>query len=109
MDKATSIMVLMGCPYGGVAIMVHNDLARDANCLIINQRFIVVQVCGTLFVKTYFHCSTHLLVNYDLLYVTLDALSLELAKCPGYNIVMAGDMNADLQLSSRGANAIRCY
>src|SRR5271155_3097166 len=44
---------------------------------------------------------------YDLLCMTLDEINGELAKCPGLNIVMAGDMNADLRLSSRGAKAIR--
>ena len=109
MDKATSQSVLMGRPYGGVAIMVHNSLARDSKCLIINERFIIVQLGGTLFVNIYFPCSTHIPVNYDLLCVILDELGLELAKYPGHNIVMGGDMNTDLRLSSRGANAIRGF
>src|SRR5271155_5365240 len=46
---------------------------------------------------------------YDLLCMTLDEINGELAKCPGLNIVMAGDMNADLRLTSPGAKAIRDF
>ena len=80
MDKATSNAVLVGRPFGGVAIMLRNDLARDASCLAIYERFIIVKLCDTLFVNTYFPCSTHITVNYDMLCVTFDELSHELAK-----------------------------
>ena len=75
----------------------------------INERFIIVQLGGTLFVYIYFLCSTHIPVKCDLLCVILDELGLELAKYPGHNIVIGSDMNTDLRLSSRGANAIRDF
>src|SRR5271155_438320 len=47
MDKATSNSVVIGRPFGGVAIMVRSDLARYATCLITNDCFIVLKLCGT--------------------------------------------------------------
>ena len=107
MDNATSNAVLVGRPFGGVATMVRNDLADDSRCIIIKDRFIIIMLCDTLFVNVYLPCSTNIAANYDLLCVTLDELGLELAKWPGHNMVMAGDMNADLRLSSRRSIAIR--
>ena len=109
MDHATSKSVLVGRPFGGLAVLVHNDLTADAHCLVIKERYLIVRIGATLFVNIYFPCNTHKTVNYDLLCVTLDELNGELAKCPGLNIVMAGDMNADLRLSSIGAIAIRDF
>ena len=109
MDKATSNAVIRGRPYGGVPTFVHNDFASAAKCIIIHERFIIVKLGRTLFVNIYFPCSTHLAVNYDVLCVTLDELGRGLAEYPDHNIVMAGDMNTDLRLSSRGTDAIRKF
>ena len=54
MDKATSNAVLRDRPFGGVAIMVYNDFASIVKCIVINVRFIIMQLGGTLFVNTYF-------------------------------------------------------
>ena len=109
MDQATSNAVLMGRPFGGVAMLVHNDLTTEARCLLIKERYIIVKVCGTLFVNVYFPCNSHVPAHHELLCVTLDEINDELAKYPALNIVMAGDMNADLRLTSLGATTIRNF
>ena len=98
MDKIVSTGILRGRPFGGVAIMIRNDLVTRASLVAKSDRMIIVLLGDILLVNIYAssaNCTDEkTLINTDLLSVIDEALENFNAD---YRLVIGGDFNTDLR------------
>jgi len=96
---------LYGRPFGGTAIMVKKRLAACCNNLVSSDRFTSLIVANWLFVTVYMPCvgtaQRELIVD-----EVLSEISALLDTHPGYDYIIGGDFNTDLDKNSRANLAV---
>jgi exonuclease III len=104
-DKITSRAVLKGRPFGGVAILVRNDLVSNTEVIYSHERFIIIKIFDTVICNVYLPCKGSRIgdLDYnDIIYLISQTLS-------GYSmhkLIIGGDLNTNLSGSSQAAQAI---
>ncbi len=98
MDRVISTGILRGRPYGGVAIMIRNDLSVHSSIVAKGDRFIVVRLGLLLLVNIYassansqdnkYAADADLLSEIDLVLSDFD--------CTAHRLIIGGDFNVDL-------------
>jgi len=86
---------LVGRPYGGVMILVNNDLLHNCECIHVSERFAVVKVGNVLFIAVYLPCNGT--ENRQLICTEVfDNIMYWRSLYMDCGCVLAGDFNSDL-------------
>ena len=107
MEKAISLSVLRGRPYGGVSILVHNSFSANVECVKCAERFGIIRIDPIILVNVYFpYKSTEsvCIINH-LLQDIADIISL----FPDSIFVMGGDLNTDMSEDSGASRSIKNF
>ena len=89
--------VLVGRPFGGVAILVRSSLARHCKLLCKTERYIIVKLADSILVNVYMPCASvphHTDVYCD----TLASILACVSSCSYQSIVFGGDLNFDFNV-----------
>ena len=105
MEKAVSNSILRGRPFGGVAILVHNDYLKYVSCLHASERFVVMNFHKTLLINVYLPCSTS--DSEDIVHGILAEIGGIINLYQGYDIIFGCDFNIDLTITSNRSKMIR--
>jgi len=105
MDKEVNSTILKGRPYGGVAILVKNDLISNCQLAFCSERIVSIRIGKSLFTNVYFpYCSKS-----DCKELTLELLGdlqfIFNTYC-GFDYIVGGDFNCNLDCSNWSSNAI---
>lgn len=108
MEDAISHSLLRGRPFGGAAILVHNDFLSNTVCIQAAERFVIITIGRTLFINIYFPCIST--ADSDIM---VDSILAEIGSIAslhsGYSIVMGGDFNTDLSVSSKRSKVLQAF
>ena len=95
MCKSVESGILRGRPFGGVAIMINNNLRQFTRMICATERYVVVKISNYLLVNWYLPCCG----TVDRRLVIEEILT-EIDMCikdhDGCNLVLGGDFNCDL-------------
>ena len=86
---------LVGRPYGGVSILINNELRTVTECVFCTERFVVIRVGTVVIINVYLPCSGTTERISILEDVLKDAWSWRL-KYPDCSVIIGGDFNTDL-------------
>ena len=56
MEHAVGQSVLRGRPFGGVGVLVKNNLCSEIKCLICSERFVVLKLGSFIIINVYLPC-----------------------------------------------------
>lgn len=97
MEDVISAGILRGRPFGGLGVLIRNDIASNAKCLAAAERFIVVRIGKLILINVYAPVYSK---NYDRNSVTLEMLAnineILSDKSPDDVIVIGGDFNINM-------------
>ena len=97
MDKIIESGILRGRPFGGVAILIRNDLAANANFVAKSDRYIIVTIGSLVLVNIYASSSSNTndkyLINADM----ISQIDEKLDNFTDLPVVIGGDFNIDLR------------
>jgi len=97
MEKIIESGMLRGRPFGGVAILIRNDLVANASVIAKSDRYIIVTIGSLVLVNIYASSSSNAndkyLINADL----ISQIDEKLDNCADLPVVIGGDFNIDLQ------------
>ena len=104
MQKAVSNSILRGRPFGGVAILVHNDYLKYVSCLHASERFVVMNFHKTVLINLYLPCNTS--DSENIVHGILAEIGGNINLHQGYDIFLGGDFNIDLTINSNRSKMI---
>lgn len=108
MEKAVSISILKGRPYGGVGILIKNELCQRINFQKLGDRFAAISCNNTLFVCIYLPTATTQL-DVDIIIDTLAEIESIIAMFPRHKLICGGDLNVNLAVESRAAKIVNDF
>ena len=96
MSKSVDFGMLRGRPYGGVMILVRNELRRLTETIHCDERYVIIRVANYLLVNLYLPCvgSNDRLLICDDIFMNISAWRERYTYC---KLVIAGDLNVDLE------------
>lgn len=106
MENVVAKSVLKGRPFGGVSILVHNELLQNVNCIHASEKFVIITYFNTIFINVYFPCSSTSGSD-QLISSILTEISSILSLYAGFNIIFGGDLNVDLSAKINRAKPIQ--
>ena len=106
MENVVSKSVLKGRPFGGVSVLVHNDLLQNVNCIHASEKFVIITYFNTIFINVYFPCSSTCCSD-QILSGILAEVSNIVSLYDGFNIIFGGDLNIDLSANLNRAKPIQ--
>jgi len=96
MMDSVSRSVLRGRPYGGVGILVRNNLFKNVHCLAKRERFIAISVFDIVTVNLYLPvCTSDNRYKDELTFILEDILNV-IGNCCCNKVVLGGDFNFEL-------------
>lgn len=108
MTDAVDAGLLKGRPYGGVLMLIDNNLRNITETIYCSDRFCISKVANHLLVNIYLPCSgtkDRLIIIDDLLTEIASWLSLY----PSLNYFIAGDLNVDLDCNDSAAQRVNNF
>ena len=105
MNEVIESGMLKGRPFGGVMIMIKNDLRRLTETVFCSSRYAIVRVANLLFINVYMPCngtSNRLIISQDLLAEVWSWCE----QFPRCHYIFAGDFNANLDGSDPISNLL---
>ena len=91
--------IMIGRPYGGVAILIRDHLVKFVNKIICEERFVILCIQSVAFVNVYLptkSCKDYV----NLLRSTLELIDMHLKSIDPDHIVVGGDFNVDMRSRS---------
>ena len=105
MNEVIESGMLKGRPFGGVMIMIKNDLRRLTETVFCSSRYAIIRVANLLFINVYLPCngtSNRLIICQDLLAEIWSWCE----QFPCCHYVFAGDFNANIDGSDTISNLL---
>ena len=99
--------ILRGRPFGGVATLVHNKLARLVSCIACCERYVILTINNYLFINMYLPCSS--VTGNSIIELLLTEVLNIVKLFPDHTIIVGGDMNISLLDDSIGARIIHKF
>jgi len=94
MTNVISNQLLSGRPFGGVAIIVKQNLAAHFNVVMLSSRYIILKAWSTLFINVYLPCISA--DDWENEYLEcLACITNDISDVQYKNIIMCGDLNLD--------------
>jgi hypothetical protein len=104
-DSVVNNAVLVGRPFGGVSILIKNKFMRNAEVILLHEKFIIIKINELILCKAYLPCrnsSNRVLQYNDIVELIIEEL-MEFKSC---TIIFGGDLNCDLSSNSHSSRAI---
>jgi len=94
MNDVVCNKLLVGRPFGGVAILVKQNLATDFKVVKLSTRYIILKAWSTLFINVYLPCISS--TDWENEYMDcLACIANDVSEIDCRNIIMGGDFNVD--------------
>jgi exonuclease III len=108
MEQAVSKSILRGRSFGGVAILVRNELCSKVKCIQSSERFVVLKFNQTLFINVYLPChSADNCINIVIdMFAAIGNIIQNNVTC---GIILGGDLNTDLYDNSDVSRFINSF
>ena len=100
--------VLRGRPYGGLMIMIKNDLRKVTRTVFASDRYVIVKVLNYLIVNVYFPCAGTC-DRLNIIDAMISEISVHLCNFTDCIILVGGDFNCDLDGSDHISNKINQF
>jgi endonuclease/exonuclease/phosphatase family metal-dependent hydrolase len=108
MSDAITTGMLKGRPFGGIMFLIKNSLRKITETIYSCDRFAIIKISSFIVVNVYFPC--HGTKNRSvILNELLTDLQGWLDRFSMYNIIVAGDINADLSNTDNATNCINSF
>lgn len=105
MDKILNAGILRGRPFGGIAVLLHNKIAKYSHLITKQERFIIVRIARSLLVNVYLPCNDDDLFD-DTLACIANAIN---DQCDFDTVVLGGDFNMEFNNSHRLWNSLNAF
>ena len=97
MTELTGKGILSGRPFGGVAILVRSNIAKNCHLVHKSERFVIVRYLDMLLINVYMPCKS--VANYTDIYCdTLNNISAIISSEVHASVVFGGDLNFDFNV-----------
>jgi len=106
MNDCNNTGPLVGRPFGGTAFIISKKCIYITNCLVTQDRYTAIKLTNWLFITVYIPCVGTIIR--DLLYCDLLAeVDSLITAHPSCDVLLAGDINTDLQRNNSASSAIK--
>ena len=107
MSQAVKSDILKGRPYGGVAFLIRNNIARKVKCICKCERYIILRLENLILVNVYMPCKSA--SNYADQFAEILACILNyVADFSGCDVIMGGDFNCEFRSSEHSTWPLLC-
>lgn len=106
MDKTLTQSVLRGRPYGGVGLLIKNDVCPGISFHTCSERFTVIVLENLLFVSVYLPSGKDDDETNQTILNTLSEIDSIIEGFPNHSVILGADLNVDLSKKSRSKDII---
>jgi exonuclease III len=107
MEGTVSKGKLRGRSFGGVCSLVHNSLVPRVKCLQCADRFVIITFGSTIFINVYL--PSYSIQNGIIIQSILSEIGDIIALYPNHSVVLGGDLNTDMSISSSACQIIKSF
>jgi len=107
MGELISNKLLVGRPYGGVAVFVKQNLACEFKVIKLCTRYFILEAWSTLFINVYFPCNS--VVDWEMSCLASILNDVSICDVQYKYIVFRGDLNVDFAAKNPVIDDVSCF
>ena len=108
MSKYVESGIVRGRPFGGVMIMVKNELRKFTQTVVSEERYVIIKVCDYLIVDLYLPCASTIDRQLIVENTLADVIS-QIETFPACRLLVGGDFNCNLDCNDSISSLVRNF